>query len=87
MENKQTDLEEVIDEVTKETNDDNVTKVKIRKSFSSGEDDNVYKVDLSKPVNNETEEPEQPEPESVEPEPGGDAEAKEEVQKEEEVQE
>jgi len=52
--NKQTDLEEVIQEVEK---DPNVTKVKVA-PFKSKPEETIHKVDLSKPINNETEEDE-----------------------------
>ena len=60
MENNQTDLEEVINEVENET--PQVEEVAEKQSeldlekFDSKDDDDVFKVDLSKPPNNETEE-------------------------------
>ena len=82
--NKQTDLEEVIQEVE---NDSNVTKVKI-KSFKSTPEETVHKVDLNKPVTNEAEE-DQPAGQDVDAENAGvtnEPEAQDEVQPQTEVQ-
>jgi hypothetical protein len=60
MENNQTDLEEVINEVENETPQvEEVTEEQPEldlEKFDSKDDDDVFKVDLSKPPNNETEE-------------------------------
>jgi len=60
MENNQTDLEEVINEVENETPQveevaEEQPELDLEK-FDSKDDDDVFKVDLSKPPNNETEE-------------------------------